>query len=272
MSGRKILITGGTGFLGRNLLEWIDHHCHEFVAMGVGSEIDILDTYEIQQVIDDYKPDIIFHLAGIANPSYPDKDAMWYVNVNGVKNVLDCCQEHTRFILASSINVFGDSMYPGIVSPSDIYGASKVAAEALVQVYTKQKRVIGSSLRLCGMVGPYMTHGFLKSFIDEFKQTGIIKVYGNEVRKPILHVEDVCMAFMEAVERYQFDHLTISNKDTINTLDIAKIITDKVECVDKYISSQKPYDGKLTKLLLDWEPVFSSADAIKKELRRQGLC
>lgn len=280
---KKILITGGTGFIGSNLIKYIDANHHDYICYHIDSSVDITDRFEVKDMLEDYQPDVIIHLAAISNPKYQDTELMWKTNVDGTRYLLNCCGEGVRFIFASSINVYGNGQN-GIyttVSPNDTYSASKVAGEALV-LASRSRGIRGSSLRLCGVVGPNLTHGAIRAMIGELQISGNLTIYGwpDGAKKPFLHVEDVCRAFCESIKRDKFDVLNINNRDTVSTREIADLVLDayygdtlsKTEKEAKKIFTnitpinQYGYDGKLTELILEWSPSVSSIEAIARAI------
>lgn len=279
---KKILITGGTGFIGKNLIKYIDENHHDYICCHIDSSVDITDRFEVKDMLEDYQPDVIIHLAAISNPSHPDKEEMWRINVDGTRHLLNNTPPDTRFIFASSINVYGDGSH-GIyttVNPSDFYGASKATGEILVST-ANNRGIRASSLRLCGVVGPDLTHGAIKSMIQEIQISGTATIFGRGegAKKPFLHIDDVCKAICLAIKKDKFDVLNINNQDVISTNDIADMILaqyyrdmsdedrrQKKKFVDMLVKNQYRNDGKLAELMLDWKPSMSSRQAVEKAI------
>ena len=145
---RTWLLTGGSGFIGTNLIDsliqkgesvrnidvappLLDHH------VPFWSKLDINDKISLRRVITDSPPDFIVHLAALADFD-ADPDKLMQVNVEGTKNVLDCALEHNaaRVILASTQYVNG----PGLPYDDDLvhhavnpYSESKAEMENLAR-------------------------------------------------------------------------------------------------------------------------------------------
>jgi len=147
---KKILITGGSGFIGTNLIEHItkdgaesllnlDIHAPKINAHNrFWKHLDIRNNEELRQAIVEYKPEIVIHLAArtdLRGAKLCDYDA----NMNGVSNLLRALDE------AGSVQraVFASSMYvcePGYIpqnfddyAPHTLYGESKVETEKRIK-------------------------------------------------------------------------------------------------------------------------------------------
>jgi D-erythronate 2-dehydrogenase len=180
----KVLITGGTGFLGlmvaRRLLlrgeltgrsgkpEPIDSVVLFDAAVppqrpdGLGSRVEILsgdisDTGLVTSLVD--RPDIsVFHLASMVSyGSELDFDAAMRVNLDGGRAVLEACRrqaEGCRLVFTSSIAAFGGDAMPEVVTdstkltPETTYGTTKAICELLVNDYARKGFVDGRTARL----------------------------------------------------------------------------------------------------------------------------
>ncbi len=210
----RVLITGSNGFLGSALKKYLTNHplvsyigCltrrkgTEFNCIDnkkyieVIENIDLTDSIKVENVFSKTRPDVVFHLAAQANNSDSNvvKD-----NILTTANLLQCCNK-TRFIFASTCNVYGDKY--GILkaeenSKTDItsmYAASKLACEALIEASTSLGEIDSLILRYVGIVGPNMTHGALKHIIEKMNGPDKhIKVFGmyNGSTKNYIHIDD----------------------------------------------------------------------------------
>lgn len=142
-----LLITGGTGFIGRNLTAEIAKERDDIRILTRDYETAkrIYPQYEIYKG-DITRPesitgiardvDVVMHLAGMVSYTRP-REEIFRMNVEGTKNVLFACQRVDKFILSSSVSVYGeikgeaDESYPR--TPLNAYGESKREAENLVR-------------------------------------------------------------------------------------------------------------------------------------------
>jgi len=163
--GRRVLVTGHTGFKGSWLSLWLDHLGAEvtgyslapldmpsmFELTSVSSSIndhlgDIRDSHRLAQVVDDCRPEIVFHLAAqsLVIHSYHDPIETLSTNVMGTANLLDCVR-HRPWITAVVI-VTSDKVYKNEertdgykesdkLGGNDTYSASKACVELVTNAY-----------------------------------------------------------------------------------------------------------------------------------------
>jgi UDP-glucose 4-epimerase len=148
----RILITGGSGMVGRYM---VDHLVNGFDVEVLDLKplhrsdvrlhtVDVLDLTSVRKVVEGF--DAVVHLAGIPHPLTEPGEKVFRVNVMGTFNLLEACAEHgiAKFILMSSESTLGfafsskrlwplripiDESHP--LRPHDPYGLSKVVAEQL---------------------------------------------------------------------------------------------------------------------------------------------
>lgn len=169
MQPTKWMVTGGSGFIGTNLLELLLEQGNDVINIDIrppqlskliehSKELDICHRSALFDAVDEYKPDIIVHLAAKADFD-PDLAVFRRTNVEGTKNVLDAAQHARvpRVILASTQYVNG----PGTPFDDDLnfhpvnaYGQSKVEMEKLIRgiEYSGLEWVL---LRPTNVWGPY---------------------------------------------------------------------------------------------------------------------
>lgn len=178
----RVVVTGGTGMIGRKLIdslllwpEMIDHtgsrvEISEIVALDVVSPNpplpedkrlsvvtgEISDPAAIAGVIDS-DTDAVFHLAAVVSAAAEeDFDLGMRVNLDGTRVVLERCRalgHIPRVIYASSVAAFGGDM-PAVITdattptPQTTYGVTKVIGEYLIDDYSRKGFIDGRSLRL----------------------------------------------------------------------------------------------------------------------------
>lgn len=253
----KVLITGSTGFIGRNLLnlamfnadyseirtvsrramlpdEGRKHKVHISADISMQSEVDWL--------MSEYQPDIIFHLAGHpivkVEPTAINR-AIDY-NVKTTHNLLSAAPKGCKFVLASTVLVYGraiDYISCSFCSertttiPNSVYAISKLMAEELVWLYSRRGDVIGQIARLTANVGCGATHGVLKDFIRKAKSDSeYFEVIGDKPgsRKPYTYVLDTCAALMVLARQNKSGMYNISPNDTLTSEEIANIVQDEL--------------------------------------------
>ena len=192
-----IVVTGGCGFIGTNLVKYLSNKGYRvrildnlsapsrkflnnrespvtspLPSQAANSEFsntdlvvgDIRDYQAVKKVIEEV--DAVVHLAAhtsvVESLEKPKED--WDINVNGTLNLLEACRYNRvdRFIFASSNAVVGGQDLPinetKIPRPLSPYGASKLAGEALCSAYYHSFGLKTVSLRFSNCYGPYAEH------------------------------------------------------------------------------------------------------------------
>ena len=156
---KRILVTGAVGQIGSELtMELRQRYGHEnVVATGHRTKpseklrqsgpfefIDVTRRETVEEVVEKYDIDTIYHLAALLSAIGEEKPHLaWDVNINGLYNILEVAREHnmTRVFCPSSIAVFGpetprdNTPQETILRPMTMYGVTKVAGELLCDYY-----------------------------------------------------------------------------------------------------------------------------------------
>ncbi|WP_372763107.1 D-erythronate dehydrogenase [Pseudoalteromonas sp.] len=169
----NIIITGGAGFLGSELLnsllqqfpnietvkvvDRIKLDSHLVTSNKVHSIVaDITDKAELENIIDKDTTHL-FHLAAIVSShAEQDFELGMLVNLKATENLLECCRQanpNIRFVFSSSLAVFGGKLpaqidYMTAMQPSSSYGTQKAICELLVNDYARKGFVDAITVRL----------------------------------------------------------------------------------------------------------------------------
>ena len=223
MENKKILITGGAGFIGSNLTKTLQekypdnkYYIIDNFSSGnsdnlVGFKGEIIsgNIAEIDLNKHFYKLDVIFHQAAITDTTVFDEKKMMLNNVDGFKNVLDFSIKcGAKLIYASSAAVYGHSSPPMLVGknevPANVYGLSKLTADNIARENFNNLHIVG--LRYFNVYGPGEKYkGKMASMIwqlylqmKEGKRPRIFK-YGEQKRDQV-YVKDVVKANLLAMD------------------------------------------------------------------------
>ena len=262
----RILVTGGLGFIGTNLIEkFLDNNFTNFIvvdnlinAYGINKKIeykthiqDITDFESLFELSKDCSH--IIHLAGLGSVprSIADPQSTFQANVVGTQNVLECARLHnSKVIFSSSSSVFGnegnyirsENSPKGPVSP---YGYSKYIDELLITSYFESFKVNRTILRFFNVFGPYQTvkneyAAVIPKMLEAVKRNQEFEIHGDgEQSRDFTYVGDVVSIIWDIIQNSKsyIDYLNIAwgKKTTLNQL--IQIIRNNLglnlKCVNK---------------------------------------
>lgn len=288
---KKILVCGGSGFIGRHLIDTLNsdgfdiallsriHHPQlSHVKEFVFSEIS---EPEIRKIIGSYEPDLVIFLATQYDTG--DINSIIDVNIKLPLIIMDAISNldiaKRNMILTGSYWSFGSV---GISSaPLDNYAAAKMAIMNFAMTYSSYKKLHIIELVLYGTYGSNDTRGkILDSILHAVKTRKSIKLSPGEQYLDLVHINDICDGFLIAIEKlinsvcddgYVESYALSQNKKTsireiveyisyshdVSTLEIGAIeYRDREVFVPAYIYPRLP----------KWSPKFKVYDYITKVL------
>lgn len=221
----KVLVTGGSGFIGRHVVERLLRNGHEVVVIdnySAGKHIiagtrnhsaDIRNRDAVWRVFAKENPDAVCHLAAQASVSKSVRDPIEdaETNILGTMNVADAAalNQCVRIVFASSGGcLYGDVDAPAPetcwLRPASPYGVSKAVGEQYLNWYADTRGLTALSLRLGNVYGPWQRPD---------GEAGVVAIFCDRLlsgRKPVIHgtgaavrdyvyVEDVAMAVLLAL-------------------------------------------------------------------------
>lgn len=179
----QIVLTGGTGLLGRNLLE-LDNT----LIAPTSKQCDILEPNDLQQMIELYQPKTIIHAAAYTDVKRAENDIIscMQVNIVGTFNVLKkCVENNVKMVYISTDAVFdgekGNYTTEEAINPCSTYAKSKTSAELMVRAY-KNSLIIRTSF--FGTTFPYD-----KAFVDQWTSKDYIDIMAPKILKACLSEE-----------------------------------------------------------------------------------
>ena len=204
-SGKRILVTGNGGFIGKNLVEGLKNEDVEVVPLTDqnGRRIDVRNWQKIEE-IDGI--DGVYHLAAVTYVPFSFKNPRetYDVNVLGTLNMLELCRlrDVEKIVLVSSY-VYGQPQYLPIdeghtVYPANPYSRSKVLCESLCKAYYEDYGLKCVILRAFNIYGETQSNDFLIPTILEQITRGEIELKDPEPKRDFLYIRDAVEAFIQA--------------------------------------------------------------------------
>jgi len=258
-SMKKLLLTGATGFVGKNILPVLSK---QYDVVGVGSkDCDLRSDLSVRNLFDSVRPDIVVHAAGFVggiglNKDNPGKSI--YDNLTMGMNVIHQSKEYdvSKFVLIGTVCSYPKytsvpfkesdlwNGYPEVTNAP--YGVAKKALSETLIAYNKQYGMNGVNLLPVNMYGPYDHFNFSTSHVipasilkvHEAKKKGdsSITIWGTgQVSREFLYVEDFVEAVCLSIE---VDTLPVPiNIGTGNEIKICELV--------EMICELMGYDGEI---------------------------
>ena len=205
--GKAFLITGGEGFIGRNIRQFIANQGIDALTLDVTGDpnynISVTDFSSLMKINERF--DGIFHLAAITSPPQFEDNPLrgFEVNANGTLNILEFAKRKNihRVVLASSSATYGDSLTISKEKNvpdkySNLYPVTKIVDEYLARYYSIRNEVECISLRYFNTFGyGENSKGLYSSPISKFLDAAVsgdpIIVYGDGTqRRDFIYIDD----------------------------------------------------------------------------------
>lgn len=227
---KRILITGGGGYLGSKLAEVLSNTGADIYLLDIEfNEIarslvvkksnvislvgNLLNQHEIDVAVSFTKPDLVFHFAAILNRErdFSVYDVLYDVNVQGTLHLLESLkkQKYTGLYYASSSEVYGcfnpspfrEDQYPMPASP---YSLTKLMAENLISTYSQIFDKPYTILRLFNFYGPMMPRSFFLSQLEYALNNDIpFEMTEGEQKRDFLHIADLAFLVLQVAMKEQ---------------------------------------------------------------------
>lgn len=285
------LITGGEGFIGRNIKQYLrKNNCNALTLDIEGKPDYMISVTDFPSLMDmDEEFDGIFHLAATTSPPQFESDPLggFNVNANGTLNILEFAKRKKirRVVLASSSATYGnsESISREEIIPqtySNLYPITKVIDEYLARYYTVRKEVECIPLRYFNTYGSGENSkaqyaSVVWRFITDLQNGNTPVIFGNgEQSRDFIYVEDAAKASVLAMERgIPGESYNIGTGTTTNFNDIYRMVAEEMhsEVQAEYIPNPlKNYQyftqADITKVRKDlgFDPEFDLRSGIRK--------
>lgn len=306
LKGKKILITGGAGFIGSHLaLELVKSQADVFIIdikvnpksffflnkLSDKASLDILDIRDKEKLsnyFDKFNFDYIFHLAAeaIVSDSYNDPYTTFETNIMGTVNILEMVRKHEKIkgiIVASTDKAYGktEKAYTedAPLKGDHPYDVSKSSADLIAQAYYKTYKIPVVITRFGNVYGEGDLHfdriipGICKAVIKN--EVLDIRSDGTYVRDYI-YIKDIidgCITLLNNIDKICGEAYNFSSLDNLSVLDLLKksekIIGKKIDYkILNVVKNEIPYQHLNDSKIrnLKWEPKYKLELALMKVL------
>lgn len=276
----KILVTGGSGFLGTHVREYFG--ADDFSRKSGRDVLNLQDA----AVVSDY--DVVIHLAAELDKAPENAESVFLTNVEGTVNLLRSMRENSVFIFASTRDVYGrfadnyvevPESCPVVYSGQAPLEWSKYVAEKYCEYYAYQNDFRSCIFRLSTVYAPN-SEGNTPNFVTHYANA---LNYGERIRLPakglprrdLLHVKDfakACEAFADSALRHGTYNLGGGAKNAVSLRELVRKLED-VSGLQAVIDEENPgpppvpmnyvSDLMLVTQELDWKPEIGLDEGLK---------
>ena len=306
LKGKKVLVTGGAGFIGFHLskkLSTLTSNLTIYDNLSSGKLENVKDVPKAKFVKGDIldlknlysleKADLIYHLAAQVVVPYSMENPLedFETNAKGTLCVLEKARkDDAKLVFASSAAVYGNpTQLPTSEDygfhPFSCYGLSKVVGEEYCQMYQEQYGLDIAITRFANVYGS-RCHGVIHDFLDKLaKNPNKLEIIGTGMQsRDFVHVSDVVDALVTAGTSESANGKTynIGFGKTTSIIDLAKMMLKILNLQDKTIvtTTNVSWQGDVTKIWFDnskakkelnWNPKITLEDSIKQIIAERKL-
>lgn len=300
------LVTGGAGFIGSHIQDKLIELGHEVAVLDnlrSGKrenlnpkvkffEADVQNLDKVSQIFNEFKPEVVFHLAAQNEVPYsmdhPLEDAQ--INILGMINILEAAKKSgvKKIIYSNTGGAFYGEVSEDLLpldentptqKPSSFYGVSKLSAEMYLKLYGNLYNIPWVSLRYSNVYGPRQ---------DGNKEAGVVAIFTQKMLKgetPTINgdglhtrdyvfVEDVVEANIKSLDFDKSSAFNISTATQITNNQVFEAIKDELQSdINPNYGPERPGDVRHISLanqkadqLLGWKPQVDFKSGIKKTI------
>lgn len=299
----KILVTGGAGFIGSNVVDQLINNGHEVSVAdnlltgkidNLNNKVkfykcDITNIDALKLIFQIQKPEVVYHFAAqidvqtsLKKPAF-DAD----INIIGTINVLECCRKYEvkKIIYPSSAAVYGNPEYLPVdekhpIEPVSFYGISKHTPEHYIKTFCSLYDIKYTIFRYSNVYGirqdPKGEGGVVSIFIDKFLNNESPFIFGDgEQTRDFIYVKDIAKANLHALNKGDNKIVNISTNVpvTVNRLfeTMQEIFNSEVKVI--YRKSRRGdilhsyLDNTLAKEFLGWNAEYDFENGVRETIK-----
>ena len=306
MTEKTVLVTGGAGFIGYhltkkllndgyrivsvdNMNDYYDPHLKEDRIRDIGNHggsyvfipVDIADKEALNQVFDQYQPDVVVNLAAQAGVRYSIDHPDSYIqsNIIGFYNILEACRHHPveHLLFASSSSVYGNRKTAPF-HPISLYAATKKSDELMAYTYSHLYGIPATGLRFFTVYGPFgrPDMAYFK-FANKMVKGETIQVYNHgEMLRDFTYVDDIVEGISRMIvcppdenedgDRYKI--YNIGNSHPVKLMDFISILEKAIGTKKEFLPMQP---GDVYQTYADVSELEKDFDFKPKTTLEEGL-
>ncbi|NGM71393.1 NAD-dependent epimerase/dehydratase family protein [Natronolimnobius sp. AArcel1] len=301
MQDRRVLVTGGAGFIGTHLSErlladgatvTVVDDCSNGHRKWVPDDAtfvqrDLTESDALEGVLTE-EFDLVFHLAASKAVNTDSPREQFEANTQMTYNVLETMHDVgvSELAYTSTSTVYGEAPRPtpedyAPLEPISIYGASKLADEGLCSTYAHSHDLTVRTFRFANIVGSRLRGAVIPDFIEKLDENpDVLTILGNgRQEKSYMHVSDCVDAMLHVLENATGPLATynLGTRTTTSVNRIADIVSDELGLDPdyEYTGGDRGWTGDVPKMRLSiekldalgWEPEYESDAAVRQSTR-----
>jgi UDP-glucose 4-epimerase len=294
----RVLVTGGAGFIGSNLVRLLCDDAHDVIVVddlsfGYREFVDpratfVQGLYDDPAILDAHLPgtDVVMHFAASSIIQFAFERPLEYFenNFNRAVRLLEAMRKHDvrRIVASSTASVYGEPVRIPIdeddpKNPAQAYGASKLAFEAALSAYYHAYGISSTAFRYFNAYGPRdeqrpVTRAVPRWIRAALKDEPIVMFWGGDQFRDYVYVDDIARAHMLAMHVDGCRRYNLGNGNGVLMRELAEEIVEAVGSRSRLIDGgERP--GDPTRLVasidrvrreLGWEPRMSRVEGIRR--------
>lgn len=276
----RVLVTGGSGFIGRNLLVRLVHQGHEVTSLDrsavpssqrvQGARYIHCDTRDIASVESEF--DVLYHMGEYSRiaTSFEDIQSVWDSNIIGTFNVLEYCKKNNiKLVYGASSSKFGNNGDDENLSP---YAWTKSKNVELIKNYGSWFDLEYSVAYFYNVYGPgQISTGKYSTVIGIFENQysnglPLTVVSPGTQRRFFTHVDDVVDGLLELLDKGDGEEFCFGDANSNYSVEeVARMFTDNIIYIERKQGDRRgsPLDTSSSEQLLCWRPAKKLSDYIR---------
>lgn len=290
--GKKVLVTGGAGFIGSNLVDRL---------VNLGAKVTVVDNFssgkaenlnkslhKINLIVGDisstkictqalHSQDVVFHTAAVTSVSQYEKNPLKCdkINIKGTEQLLKHCKGISCFVFSSSAAVYGKtddaSNESSALNPISQYGKSKALGEALCKKYSQELGFKSVVLRYFNVYGHRQkTSGCQASVVSKFINSLIegtkLTIFGDgKQTRDFVHVSKIIQAniLTAAFSSQSFDIFNVASGKSINLIELLERLENNLGKKRTQITFQENQSSDIDQSMADCRKYIGFIESIQ---------